>query len=77
MMKGASQLEKRNLDDSIETFIDLEGSLITASTDTLILINVQTPKFYQGLVTYYAGEPEDALKLFNRVMEISKGKLKE
>jgi hypothetical protein len=33
LMKGLCQIEKRMLDNAIETFVDLEGALLTATTE--------------------------------------------
>ena len=39
LMKGLCQIEKRMLKDANETFVDLEGALLTANTEQLRLIN--------------------------------------
>ena len=41
------------------------------------MINNQTVKFYYGYATYLKGEPEDAMILLDKVLDMSKGRLKD
>lgn len=61
----------------METLTNLEANLLTAEPQSLKLIHSQVIKYYQGVAKFYSGEPEDAMLLFDRVMEMSKGQLKE
>lgn len=76
LMQGICQIECRQLGGALQTLMDLEAALLTAEPESLKYLNAQIPKFYQGVATYYSGEPEDAMLIFNRVLEMSKGELK-
>ena len=77
LIKGICQIECGQLKDAIKTFTNLEVALLTADTESMKFLNAQITKFYLGVATYYIGDLVRALMIFNRVLEISKGKLKE
>lgn len=77
LIKGICQIECGQLRDAIKTFTDLEVALLTADIESMKFMSAQITKFYLGVATYYSGDLVSAGMIFNRVIEISKGKLKE
>ncbi|CAD8089978.1 unnamed protein product [Paramecium sonneborni] len=74
---GFCYMQNRELELAYTTFTSLESDIQNADPKTLKKINQSNIKFYQGLITFISGEGEDALQLFNRVLQISKNNLKE
>ncbi|CAD8081890.1 unnamed protein product [Paramecium primaurelia] len=74
---GFCYMQNRELELAYTTFTSLESDISNADPKTLKKINQSNIKFYQGLITFISGEAEDALQLFNRVLQISKNNLKE